>query len=250
LVALVILAVVLGASVIAGRTLANQAQVSADQTQMAALADESIANVRLLQQVYEASASPLDFGSATFNLAEASSGHSVKGAFYVDVTGTNPSGSTLQNGGAAILKWCQFDDLSCAQKFSPVGTANTSTLNSLYRDADVGGELIAVRRSDTPVTYDACSSSAQANRQVVDLSNPVQQTLSLTKPCFLATSANARDWDFYVRTIVITRQANTTALTNDTYQVVVTVQNYLHPGSTLVRKALVTDASPSKLITN
>jgi prepilin-type N-terminal cleavage/methylation domain-containing protein len=226
LVSLAILTMVLGASVISGRAMYQQSQINSDQAQMSALADESIATVRLLRDTTTRAA-----GAGLFGLSPTAS---AKGAFYMaPITST----SSADAGSALFPRWCSGS--GCSALVSSVGVDDdgvAAKCPSGPGNCTVGAlgdkELVAVRRSSSAVTLPTgCGARAVFDLTAVGASTCVK------------TSA-IKDWDFYVREITVTRGGGSTAFGANTYSVKVSLTNHHNPQSTLTKTMLLTDYLP------
>ncbi|MEI6477994.1 MAG: type II secretion system protein [bacterium] len=292
LAALAILTLVLGGTVLASRTMASQAFRAADRAQMTGLADEAISAAQLFADTrYEApGAAPL---SSVFGIT---SGGTVEGSFYTDTA-------------TGMVKWCERNT-SCTNVTAPVVSTpvdydnfGRSSVSDTY--ASVGGELVAVRRVDPSIdlhggdaTYKSKQESwtdcmpvdprvtplpavplgAVPHPMVLSALSPAtgipgSSLLGVTTSCLQASAANAKNWNFYIRSVIITqnpcKKANGTTpvnclttvaglrtsslssvttlqdLNSATYAVTVKVSNYLVPASTLTRTVFITDNTPS-----
>jgi len=221
LIATSIALVLLGASVFASRAITENSLQVHERAQMAAIADEVIAQIRLdqLQNPSQPLSTLLGFGS----------GHQVTGGLY-----SSGAGSTV------ALTWGTASQLATViASSSPVkqtGLASGSFTN-IYA---VAGDLADLKAG---------------SQQVLDLTTPRQLGISVD-----ADAATDRThWTFYAVTTTVTQAADATAgwafnndagsavatdsanLKNGSYQVQVTVTNYHAPQSTLSRQANFSD---------
>lgn len=235
LIALTIVVVVLGASVSANRVIQIGSQVTAERTQMSALIDESISSLQLFQRQMQTGG--LSLGSVTgFDiLAAGVDSPAKKVLFYADPAATYTSPITQ--------KICTETTAACQAEKSPIHIGIPFlTVAQMFVSTDIGGELVAVRR--TPATQRQVLS--MASRLTTD-SNGVADVNSTTDQAI---------WDFYVRQITVVRLGTTGnwyaqpidgghtqgQARNAVFRVTITLSKYLSPGvPALSRTIILTD---------
>ena len=237
LISLVILTLVLGATLVATRTIAGQAQESAGQTQMNILAEEGVNAVRLMRDTLRSSGSSNSFAEA-IGLNAVPAG--VTGTFIANTKnivghpGTHTYSDVNFRSGPIVLKWCRQDSpATClnddgSNMVSPVGvddSAHTSAACGSISDTStqfcyvnnvmnaLGGDLVAVRRAPYTSYNGGCTNGSGflvdppdvyyqwGNRQVVDASNNI--TAQPSRTCIF--TSQLKEWDFYLREISVKR---------------------------------------------
>jgi prepilin-type N-terminal cleavage/methylation domain-containing protein len=221
LMAFVILAVVLGASLVGSRTLSRQVQVTNAQAQMASLADEAVNALRVIRDQ-----SSIGFESL-FQFAIPGSLNKDKGF----ILGTQSLVATPKDGGPITYSWCSFNVPTCSDTKSliyptakplPGSEITIGTIQlAPYR---IKGELVALRKAD----YLAGSPE---NRSELSLMNPLNNNPLAT----LLSVDTTQGWNYYSREITITK------LGTGRYQVDVLVTNFYDKASTVKRSVTLTD---------
>jgi len=251
LVAAVLVVIVLGSITLTNRTLSQGAQTAQANLQLNALADEAIDQVTLFHDTLPAGTKL----STAFGLSVSTTS---VGLFAVNqtplISGCSGTGCIQPGlGGPEMIQWCN-PTASDATGFCAATVAGTSrtgsgtTYAAMAADSALkldgqSAELVAVRRT-------AYTKGYADWRQIVDASNPskVGESFTVLSP---ATSSQATDWGFYLRTIQVKRLAlpdtlpplysnaglNAAALRQATYVVTVSVKNY-SSNQNIVRKTV------------
>jgi len=271
LVAASLAVIVLGAGVISSRTVESNTTFSSDSVQMNALADESITSFKLWRdQLQEKGLTLSDASALDIKESDANNTKQRLGYFFSYPTALNgcaPVGLACKDqteGGPVLLQWCDTtkNKSNCMFNTSPVGIDDIQNLkcpaNGNKCEYDVlfsklGGDLVAIGRAGDV-------GDQGYKRIIVDgQTNPSTPLGSLKTE--VLTSERAK-WDFYFRTLTITRQDNTQAMISGpdfklgatnmdaaannamrkaSYLVNVTITSYANPKSTITKSALLTD---------
>lgn len=260
LIASSIVVVILGAAVVSNRVIQESASRTDDRTVMEALADQSMEIIRGYQIVLPT----LNLGNnARMNIPINDATTDRYGMFIATQIGNgcSPAGGQCKevpNGGPILMTWCDDQNPGSCQtnyrsnvKVSAACLATGCTAAQIFSyvqsqvPAADSGDVIAVRR--TPYS----GAGSNNNRMVVDFTSPLiaGSTIDMTN-----TNSKA-DWDFYVKTIKMSRQGRnqasvgyTPASGNDLqksrrslYVVIVTIFNINNPNSKVIRTQTFTD---------